>query len=98
MGEYLRPNGKHAVEHQAGALRVAKLMADQACFHQLELVCSKFRDVFAEHPQLSNEITISKPSSATDAFVPAPYCGFSAGAVLFAAFNPYLESNIMNWC
>ena len=69
--KYLKPNGKHAVEDQARAQRVAKLMADQACFHQLKLVCSKFRDIFAEHPQLSNEITISKPSSATAAFVPS---------------------------
>ena len=46
-------------------------MADQACFHQLKLVCSKFRDVFAEHQELSSEINISKPSPATTAFVPS---------------------------
>ena len=70
--EHLRPDSKNAVAgeqgQQARAQEVAKLMADQACFHQLKLVCCKFRDVFSEHPELSNEITISKPS---DTFVPS---------------------------
>lgn len=73
--EYLRPKSKHAVDgdqgQQARIQRVAKLMADQACFHQLKLVCSKFQDVYAEHPELSNEISISKISSATSIFVPS---------------------------
>lgn len=54
-----------AVSEQA----VAKLMADQAYFHQLKLVCSKFRDVFAEHPELSDEISVNKSSAHT--FIPS---------------------------
>ena len=69
--EYLRPNSQDALDDQSQ--NVARLMTEQACFHQLKLVCSKFREVFAEHPELSNEISISKPTGSSDAstFVPS---------------------------
>ena len=37
---------------------VAQATADQTHFHQLKLVCSKFRDAFAEHPELSNRVIL----------------------------------------
>lgn len=51
------------------ARRVALDTANQAHFHQLQLVCSKFRDVFAEHPDLSNRIIVSK--SIAHPFIPS---------------------------
>ena len=66
----LRPNSDELFD-DARTQTVAKVMTEQAYFHQLKLVCSKFRDVFAEHPELSNEIIIGKPSSAASTFVPS---------------------------
>ena len=44
---------------------MTKVVTDQACFHQLKVACSKFIHVFAQHPELSNEITICKPVADT---------------------------------
>ena len=48
---------------------VARVLADQACFHQLQLVCSRFRNVFDGHPELSNEINLGRHVART--FVPS---------------------------
>ena len=39
---------------------VLHIMADQACFRQLQLVCSTFNKVFAEHPELSDEMLLNE--------------------------------------
>ena len=93
--EYLRPNSEDAVDN-AQTQNVAKVMTDQACFHQLKLVCSKFRDVFAEHPELSNAVNISQPSSDASTFVVSMCCGFSSGAAPFAVSMLFLGSSITN--
>lgn len=43
---------------------VAALLSDQARFHQLKLVCSKFYQVFLQHPELSAEVFLPKDSAS----------------------------------
>ena len=66
---------------------VAKVLADQACFHQLKLVCSKFRNVFALHPEFSNEPTISKPTAHT--FVPSVLLWTQRWGSFICKFNSF---------
>lgn len=54
--DHLRPDTEGAAA--PSMYEVAMVMADQAHFHTLKLVCSQFRDVFAVHPDLSNEVSI----------------------------------------
>ena len=60
---------EHTCSLLSEAQIVAHAAADQAHFHQLKLVCSKFQDVFAKHPDLSNRIIIGK--SVGHPFIPS---------------------------
>ena len=41
-------------------LAVANLLYEQALYHQLKLVCSKFHQVFVQQPELSEELILGK--------------------------------------
>lgn len=43
---------------------VAALLSDQARFHQLKLVCSRFRQVFLQHPELSGEAILAEDNAS----------------------------------
>ena len=95
--EYLRPSMDAVdVVGDGQPQNVAKVMTEQACFHQLKLVCSKFRDVFAEHPELSREIIISKVSSAASTFVPSILLWIQRWRSSIAFSTPLMGSSIMS--
>ena len=65
----------------------SNVMEDQADFHRLKLVCSKFRDAFAEHPELSNEINIDN----TNAFMPSVLLWIQRWRSSIYRFNSFFE-------
>ena len=69
--QYLKVHGDDAVlSSQADITQsVRVVMADQACFHQLKLVCSRFNSVFDKHSELSSEINLGRHAART--FVPS---------------------------
>ena len=67
--EHLRPDSEDVsasiMWRQPGAShRLSVLLTKQARLYQLNLVCPKFRSVFLQHPELSNEISIHFTSAA----------------------------------
>lgn len=85
----LKPHGDDAasVNSSRKTQLVAKVMADQASFHQLPLVCSKFNSVFAEHPELSDELNISKHVART--FVPSVLLWIHRWRSSISSFNAF---------
>ena len=64
----LRPDSREIVksfwDSADSECEVAALLSDQARFHQLKLVCSKFYQVFLQHPELSAEVFLPKDSAS----------------------------------
>ncbi len=64
---YLKPNHTAAVElfdmddtDEEQKQDVSKVVTAQAHYHKLKLVCSKFKQVFQEHSELSDEIILAE--------------------------------------
>ena len=64
---YLKPNPTAAVEvfdmddtDEEQKQDVSKVVTAQAHYHKLKLVCSKFKQVFQEHSELSDEIILAE--------------------------------------
>ena len=43
---------------------IKRVAADQVQFHQLNLVCKRFRQVFMEHSELSTELVVPQPNAS----------------------------------
>jgi len=64
----IRPSSKEFVnccshDRDRGS-KIAALLSDQAHFHQLKLVCSRFYQVFLVHPELSAEIILAEGNAS----------------------------------
>ncbi|DBB02327.1 TPA: hypothetical protein ACH3X3_15294 [Trebouxia sp. C0006] len=66
--ESIRPNSKELVDFRSHdrdrESRIAALLSDQARFHQLKLVCSRFHQVFLGHPELSAEVILAEGNAS----------------------------------
>ena len=64
----LRPDSKGTVnslwDDADPECDIAALLSDQARFHQLKLVCSRFHQVFLQHPELSAEVILAKGNAS----------------------------------
>ena len=64
----LRPDSKGTVnslwEDADLECEIAALLSDQARFYQLKLVCSRFHQVFLQHPELSDEVILAKGNAS----------------------------------
>ncbi len=66
--ESIRPNSKELVDFRSHdrdrESKIAALLSDQARFHQLKLVCSRFHQVFLGHPELSAEVILAEGNAS----------------------------------
>ncbi len=66
--ESIRPNSKELGDFRSNdrvrESKIAALLSDQARFHQLKLVCSRFHQVFLVHPELSAEVILAEGNAS----------------------------------
>ncbi len=73
---------------------VSEVITAQAHYHKLKLVCSKFKQVFQEHSELSDELTLAE-GSPTWSLMRWSDCGKAAAP--FAASKHSVEVPLKIW-